>query len=297
MKITITAPKKFNFLKTVTTLQRGPQDPINLIAEDRWIRCLDISNKPVVVATNHDKDIFVNVLSDGGDAKGIKELISMGLGLDDPLINNEKIIVPRKKMLGDAWFITVPGFLCLFEAMVQIIMGQQVSVPVANRARANFTIAFGKRFKHKDKSYHLFPRAETIAKLNIQKLSTIGISQMKCKSILEIANLFVKENLGNKLTQAKNRQEIGELLNEIYGVGRWTIDWLALRALRQFDVIPSTDLVVRKAFTWWLDASEVLSIEAVDVFTESFYPLGGAVAYRILCAYAALLNKTKSIAI
>ncbi|MBV8802128.1 MAG: hypothetical protein JO131_04035 [Gammaproteobacteria bacterium] len=61
--------------------------------------------------------------------------------------------------------------------------------------------------------------------------------------------------------------------------------------MRQFNIIASTDIAVRKAFTWWANKKTLLTSEAVDQYAKRLNPYGGALTYRILSAYQGALNR------
>lgn len=276
--------EKFDFEKTIHNLRRGEQDPVNIIANNRWTRCFNLQNKPVVIETFKKKQIIMNQLYGSASAPEVKNAVSRCLGLDDPLWTTSP---GRKyKKLAEHWHFSIPGYASLFEAFVLTIFGQLVSVAVANHMRKNFMTTFGELHHFDGQTFLEFPKPEVIATISIDSLASLKITRMKARSIIELAQGFVEDDLATKIALADRRQ-LYALLNKYHGIGRWTIDWVALRELRQFDIIPSTDLAVRKAFSWWFDTAEILNASDLDVIANDLYPLGGAIMYRVLSAYSA----------
>ncbi len=282
----ISPPRGFDFNQTIAMLQRGPHDPINRIENNTWTRCFRMDKKVVLIQTQHTKTLQTEVLQGTLSPKVHKALIEEALGLDDPILLNQVKDIPYAEKIESVLGLSVPGYPDIFEALVQIIMGQQVSVVVANKVRANFTNTFGGNVAHKKEMHKHFPHPHTVLKATIEELRKLGLSQVKCKAILSLADAFHHDIDIQYLTKNSDMQEIRYLLTSLYGIGDWTVDWLLLRGFRRFEVIPNTDLAVRKAFTWWLNKKALMSMEAVKRYEKKLYPYGGVIAYRVLCAYS-----------
>lgn len=284
--ITITPPKIFNFTQTVSMLQRGAHDPINRFEKNKWTRCFRFGDKVVLIQTQNDKVIQSNVLQGKLLPKTHKELIEEALGLDDPILLDQIQDMPFAEQIRSVLGLSVPGYPDIFEALVQIIMGQQVSVAVANKVRANFVHALGGHVAHEQDSYKHFPQPNKVLDASIDELRALGLSRTKCKSILGLAEAFHADVDIQSITKKTTSQEIRHLLTNLYGIGDWTVDWVLLRGFRRFEVIPNTDLAVRKAFSWALNKKALISTDALKRYEKKLFPYGGVIAYRVLCAYS-----------
>lgn len=291
--IIIPLPPEFNYHPTILLNQRGADDPINHIEDNTFTRCYRLNNEQVLIKIALMKDqhaISINLLAGQATAKEITDVINLRLGLDDPLLKNPQLKIPHKEKLLAHWGITAPGYNCYFEALVHIILGQQVSLIVANRMRSRFTQTYGSFIIHQGKNYFAFPRAEVIAALSMQDLRALGISETKSKGIIALAKELAENDLEMFIKSETDIAIIRERLQSIYCIGRWTADWFLLWSLRRFEIIASTDLVIRKAFSWWANKKEILPSEALDHYAKRFHPYGGALTYRILSAYLASLK-------
>jgi DNA-3-methyladenine glycosylase II len=289
--IKISAPKQFDFQQTITMLQRGPGDPINVIGDNSWIRCFRVQDNIVLIQTTNSTAILTKVLSGNIKSAQHKLLIEESLGLDDPILLEKVKTFPYAEKINIVLGLAVPGYPDLFEAIVQIIIGQQVSVNAANKIRANFIHQFGGTMVYEHQSYRYFPHPETVLQESIESLRRVGLSQNKAKSVLQVAEAFHKNSDVQQLNKKSLNSEIYRILMQLHGVGEWTVDWLLLRSFRRFEIIPSTDLFVRKAFTWWLNKKELMSAEQVKHYEEKLFPYGGVIAYRVLSAYANSLKR------
>jgi DNA-3-methyladenine glycosylase II len=293
--IKLSVPKQFDFQQTINMLQRGPHDPINMVGINHWTRCFRVEKNIVLLQTTKNKSISTKILSGNIRAAQHKSLIEESLGLDDPILLEKVQNIPYGEKINSVLGLTVPGYPDFFEAIVQIIIGQQVSVSAANKIRANFIHQFGGTVVYDNQSYKHFPHPETVLKKSVEALRMAGLSQNKAKSVLHVAEAFHQNSDIQQLNKKSLNNDIYRLLMQLHGVGEWTVDWLLLRGFRRFEIIPSTDLFVRKAFAWWLNKKELMSAEQVKRYEQKLFPYGGVIAYRVLSAYACTLKRTGDI--
>ena len=125
----------------------------------------------------------------------------------------------------------------LFSALVRAIAYQQLS------GKAAATI-YG-RFKNLFEAPH--PNARETMSFPVQKLRSVGLSQSKSLSILDLA----EKSLSGELPSARKMagmsdEEIIESLCVVRGIGPWTAQMYLIFNLGRPDVMPATDLGVQK---------------------------------------------------
>lgn len=120
--------------------------------------------------------------------------------------------------------------------LVTSILSQQLSIKVAKVMLKRFL----ELFEGKD------PSAEQILKIPVEKIKAIGISQQKANYIHNVAQFVVDHKITDKKLDKLHDEEIIELLTEIKGVGRWTVEMLLIFALGREDVFALDDLGVQK---------------------------------------------------
>lgn len=289
--IKLRAPKQFDFQQTVNMLQRGPHDPINIVEINKWTRCFRLEKNIVLIRTTKNKIIMSKVLSGNIKPAQQKILIEESLGLDDPILLEKVQPIPYAEKINSVLGLTVPGYPDFFEAIVQIIIGQQVSVSAANKIRANFIHQFGGIVTYDSQHYNHFPHPESVLQESIESLRKSGLSHNKAKSVLHVAEAFHENADVQGLNKKSLNNDIYKILMQLHGVGEWTVDWLLLRGFRRFEIIPSTDLFVRKAFTWWLNKKILMTAAQVKRYEQKLFPYGGVIAYRVLSAYACALKR------
>lgn len=120
--------------------------------------------------------------------------------------------------------LRVPGAWDSFELAVRAIMGQQISVKGASTLTGRIAAAFGKPFGNAV----LFPSREALATAPIEQC---GIIRSRAAAIRALAACNIDlENIG-----------------ELPGVGPWTAQYIAMRALGEPDAFPAGDLVLQRA--------------------------------------------------
>lgn len=282
----IALPEKYDFDRTIRLIQRGFNDPINQIHNNCFIRTYWVNNQYSLLkikAFPKQKIIKIYLLNGTMSKKEMEAAITNTLGLDDPLLLNINYKIPYKNKLTKHWGISAIGYPCYFEALVHIILGQQVSVPVANIMRLKFTKTFGEHINCDNKKFYTFPRPESMINQPLKNLRQLGISGVKSIAIVSLAREFVMNNLVTDIKTASNIDSIRERLLSIHGIGQWTINWFLLRALRKFDIVASTDIAVRKAFTWYTNKKALMTSEEIDQYIKKLGPFAGSLTYVSVC--------------
>ncbi len=140
--------------------------------------------------------------------------------------------------------IRVPGCWNGFELAVRAILGQQITVKGATTMAGRMASSFGKPFCGPMRLTHLFPTPEVVADA---RLGDIGLTGARVETIRSLARAVStgKVNLDGGIDSATllNR------LREIPGIGHWTAQYIAMRALGEPDAFPSSDLGLLRALT------------------------------------------------
>ncbi len=141
--------------------------------------------------------------------------------------------------------LRVPGSFDTFEMAVRAILGQQVSVAGARTLIGRFAVRFGTALATGHLLLtHLFPTPKRVSRASVDLIQSIGITNQRAKSILGLARAISKGNL--LLEPGLPPEPTIEQLCNIPGVGEWTADYIAMRALSWTDAFLHTDLVMRR---------------------------------------------------
>jgi AraC family transcriptional regulator, regulatory protein of adaptative response / DNA-3-methyladenine glycosylase II len=140
--------------------------------------------------------------------------------------------------------LRVPGAWDPFEIAVRAILGQQVSVKGATTLAGRLVAKFGERVPDAAPSApdHLFPTADALAEADV---ASIGMPETRGEAVRALARAVRDGAI--PLHWGADAEDAHTALVALPGVGDWTADYIAMRALGEPDSFPAGDLGVRKA--------------------------------------------------
>ena len=142
--------------------------------------------------------------------------------------------------------LRVPGAFDGFEVAVRAILGQQVSVRAACTLAGRMAAAFGEPIETPHASLTwLWPTAEAIRALRPSRIVAQGVLRSRARSILALARAVAAREV--VLEPGVAAEETAARLMRLPGIGEWTAEYIAMRALAWPDAFPSTDLGIRRA--------------------------------------------------
>lgn len=152
----------------------------------------------------------------------------------DPLIGPFVRVNPGRR---------VPGHVDPDEIAFRAVLGQQVSLAGAATLAGRLVADHGESLLTPVGGVtHLFPTAGALAHVDPQ---TLPMPASRGRALLGLAEALATGQV--VLGPAVDRAEARERLLELPGIGPWTADYVALRALRDPDAFLPSDLGVRRA--------------------------------------------------
>jgi AraC family transcriptional regulator, regulatory protein of adaptative response / DNA-3-methyladenine glycosylase II len=153
--------------------------------------------------------------------------------------------------------LRVPGAFDGLEVAVRAILGQQVSVAAARTVAGRFAAAFGETIETPfARLATVFPTAQQIADLPHGPIARLGMPGARARTIVALARAVADGELV-LMPNADVEATLGRL-RALPGVGEWTAQYIAMRALAWPDAFPHTDFGVMKALCE-TDARRVLA--------------------------------------
>jgi len=137
--------------------------------------------------------------------------------------------------------LRVPGVADGFETAVRTVLGQQVSMRSAAAATARLTARLGAPVPGHD-GWRVFPSADALAGADPE---TLGVPRARGRALVGLAAAVAEGRV--RLDVGADRAAARAGLLALPGIGPWTADYVAMRALRDPDVLLETDLAVRAA--------------------------------------------------
>jgi AraC family transcriptional regulator of adaptative response / DNA-3-methyladenine glycosylase II len=137
--------------------------------------------------------------------------------------------------------LRAPGGWDGFELAVRAVLGQQISVEAARRLAAQVVRLCGTAVPAEQRSHPAlaltFP---TAAHLGAADLASLGMPNARKRALLALAEAVLADPL---LFQPLGTvEETVARLRTIRGVGEWTAQYIALRAVREPDAFPASDI-------------------------------------------------------
>lgn len=135
--------------------------------------------------------------------------------------------------------LRTPGCWDGFELAVRAVLGQQVTVEAARRLGSKLVDLYGDPLRHAGdvRLSRTFPSAGCLAAAD---LSRIGMPAARRATVKALAQATVANP--RLFTPLWSIEESIAQLRAIRGIGEWTAQYIALRALREPDAFPATDL-------------------------------------------------------
>ena len=182
--------------------------------------------------------------------------------------------------------LRVPGALDGFEVAVRAIVGQQVTVAAGRTFTQRLVDQFGEPLATPwPELSKLFPRPEALAQADPNVLGALGIVKQRQKALIALSQAVASGQL-NLNTPAQALQTV-EQLKALPGIGDWTAQYIAMRALRWPDAFPAGDVALHNA----LGLRDVKNpAKAAEQASQAWRPWR---SYAVLRAWATLALPAK----
>ena len=170
--------------------------------------------------------------------------------LDAPVTEITAVLANDKTLraiLRKAKGVRVPGSWDGFELTIRAILGQQISVKAATTLAGRIAERYGEKLQLTGDSdeavlNRIFPPAERLMRA---RFNNLGVLQSRVDTIRRVAAAVASGEL--HFDVAQDPDEFCSTLMSIRGIGDWTAQYVAMRALKTPDAFPGSDLGLIKA--------------------------------------------------
>ena len=138
--------------------------------------------------------------------------------------------------------LRVPGCWDGFELAIRAILGQQVTVRGATTLAGRLVREFGTPGAFTDGLTHVFPSPERLADADF---SRVGLTRARAHTIRSLARAVCDGKIS--FSGVANVEAFIASFCELPGIGPWTAQYVAMRALGEPDAFPSSDLGLLRA--------------------------------------------------
>jgi AraC family transcriptional regulator, regulatory protein of adaptative response / DNA-3-methyladenine glycosylase II len=172
---------------------------------------------------------------------GARERLVLGLDADhtliEPALRRDPLLAP---LVAARPGLRVAGAWDGFELAVRAVLGQQVSVAAGRGLAERIAARHGQPLPEPVGSLtRLFPGPETLASVQLD-----GMPASRARAVRALAQAVAG---GLAIDERQDRASVRAALLELPGIGPWTVEYIAMRALRDPDAFPASDLVLRNA--------------------------------------------------
>ena len=143
--------------------------------------------------------------------------------------------------------LRTPGAWDGFELAVRAILGQQVTLQAARTLAGRLTSAFGSRLEPDAGDGGALTRAfPTPAQLAQADLGMMGLTTARAAALKALATAACADP--RLFEQAASLDEAIARFRALPGIGEWTAQYIALRALREADAFPAADIGLMQGY-------------------------------------------------
>jgi AraC family transcriptional regulator of adaptative response / DNA-3-methyladenine glycosylase II len=231
---------------------------VELVADGRYLRTVSLNGEAGVIECSADvADECVRLNLHGVSTQGLFLLVQKVreiFDLDAPMADIADVLSADPQLaelLRVSPGTRVPGAWDGFELTVRAILGQQVSVKAATTMAGRIARRYGESVSMPDtvsnlcseaKLDRLFPTAEKLARA---RFNDVGLVTSRAETIRRVARAVCEGSV--VFDNDQDPAEFRASLTAIKGIGDWTAQYVAMRALKYPDAFPAADLGLLKA--------------------------------------------------
>jgi DNA-3-methyladenine glycosylase II len=175
-----------------------------------------------------------------------------------------------------------PRFPTLFEALVNAIACQQITLTFGIRVLNRLAERYGPALSRDHRQAYGFPRPCDLADVDPDALRSLGFSLQKARAIVELARAITAERLNLDVLASLDDAAAVKRLCQLWGVGRWTAEYALLRGLGRLEVFPGDDVGARNNLRHWLGLPDSLDYAGVREAVAPWQSYAGLVYLHLL---------------
>jgi DNA-3-methyladenine glycosylase II len=295
-KMEITACPPFSFALSCEIFANGDKQIRNYENHKFW-QLIRVNGKLFLATvestgTVHEPKLAAELKSKrvitGEDKKKAENAITNLFSLDLDLkpfygaIKEDKIMAYLTQALRGLKNPTTPT---VFEALVDSIVEQQISLKVANSLEHRIIKKFGDTLSLEGKVYYAYPTPQQLASVSIEEFRKCGLSFRKAEYVQGASRLITEGKLDlEEFKTWESSEQIIEHLDTIRGIGVWTAELTMLRGMKRLEALPADDLGLRRVISRYYRGGRVISSAEARKIAENWGEWKGLAAYYLVVA-------------
>jgi DNA-3-methyladenine glycosylase II len=273
---------------TVSALRRLSTNIVDVLTpEGHYVRAFDAARGPLFVRVAQERpDALVVTLeceTNPSEHSWVLAIVRRMLGVDRELsrFNRSAARIPWLRPLAARMRgVKPPRYPTLWEACVNAIIFQQLSLSAASSISRRLIIELGSPIARANITLHAFPSAESFQGVNDAVLRATGLSSNKLATLRRVAEALLSGTLDEAMLEERPSQDAVTLLRRIKGIGPWTATVILLRGLGRLDVFPMNDSSVASNLAFVAGSAPV----DINQVLTALGPQRGMLYYHLLLA-------------
>jgi DNA-3-methyladenine glycosylase II len=179
----------------------------------------------------------------------------------------------------------------IFEALIDSIVEQQISLKIANKMEERLIKTFGGMLSLDKEVYYAFPTPQKLVSTSVHNLRDCGLSQRKAEYIRDISKMIIDGKLN--LEELKDREDANDILtelDEIRGIGTWTAELTMIRGMQKLEAFPADDVGLRRVIAHYYSNDRQISSEEARRIAERWGRWKGLAGFYLIVAAATHVN-------
>ena len=246
----VAAPYRLDL--TVSVLRRLSSNLVDVLTPGgEYRRALRGGGEPLVVrvAQASPTTLAITLTGAEGEHQQVLTLVRQMLGVERDLAHF------RHAAAGIRWLeslvermqgVRPPRYPTLWEACVNAIVFQQISLNAASAIMHRLIVALSSSVESEDVPLYLFPTAESLLSADDDMLRAAGLSLNKLMTLRRVGEAIASGALDESMLAEESSADAAAMLQEIKGIGPWTAAVILLRGLGRLDVFPMHDTSVAR---------------------------------------------------
>jgi DNA-3-methyladenine glycosylase II len=237
---------------TVCALRRLSTNIVDVLGpQGQYIRAFGGLRDPLVVNVVQTRPDAVSIRIEGPETEQATALalVRRMLGFDRDLSCFGLVAGSfpwLAQLAGRMKGVKPPRYPSLWEACVNAIVFQQVSLSAASSISRRLIMELSAPIEREAHRLYTFPSAENFMDASEETLRSAGLSSSKSAALRRVAEALLSGSLDEATLEELSSPEAAKLLCRIKGIGPWTATVILLRGLGRLDVFPMNDSSVAR---------------------------------------------------
>lgn len=292
---TISIPPRFRLGYTAWVLRRREKNAIDQWDGASYSRVLVVNGTPVRVVVSQEggpenPSLSIELQSQkpvsGSVQAEAQAAIRKLLGVDvhiQPFYDDVASHDPQLKQLaGEFVGMRPPRFPSVFEALVNAIACQQVSLDAGISLLNKLAETFGRPFNGGEATVYAFPEPGDLLEAPEENFRSLGFSRQKTRYIKNLAELITNGEIDLEQLESTGSEEAFNYIVDLHGIGRWSAEYALLRGLGRLEIFPGDDIGGQNNIQNLLGLPARPGYDELREITTTWQPYAGLVYFHLL---------------